>query len=103
RLQRNPAFRHLEQHFDVRPAPEYTGEVPIQVAEAVHPRAEVEGAAQEIIRLVRDEHYRYKDIAIFIRQTETYHDLIATIFRDYGIPVFIDEKRTMLNHSLIEL
>src|SRR5699024_5896357 len=56
RLQRNPAFRHLEQHFDVRPAPEYTGEVPIQVAEAVHPRAEVEGAAQEIIRLVRDEH-----------------------------------------------
>ncbi|GGB39537.1 ATP-dependent helicase/deoxyribonuclease subunit B [Lentibacillus populi] len=103
RFRDNPAFLHLEANFDVRPAPEFHGDVPIQIAEAVHPRAEVEGAAQEIIRLVREEHYRYRDIAIFIRQSENYHDLIATIFEDYGIPVFIDEKRTMLNHSLIEL
>ncbi|PAV29248.1 helicase-exonuclease AddAB subunit AddB [Virgibacillus profundi] len=95
-------FAHLEQNFDVRPASNYEGEVPIQIAEAVHPRAEVEGAAQEIIRLVREEDYRYQDMAVFIRQTETYHDLIDTIFNDYDIPVFIDEKRTMLNHSLIE-
>ncbi|HLS09266.1 helicase-exonuclease AddAB subunit AddB [Lentibacillus sp.] len=102
RLHNRPYFAHLEKHFDVRPAPVYNGEVPIQIAEAVHPRAEVEGVAQEILRLVREEHYRFRDIAVFIRQTDVYHDLIETIFDDHDIPVFIDEKRSMLNHSLIE-
>ncbi|NBJ69179.1 MULTISPECIES: helicase-exonuclease AddAB subunit AddB [Clostridia] len=95
-------FAHLETYFDERPAPIYHGQVPLQIAEAVHPRAEVEGAAQQIIHLVRDKGYRYQDIAIFIRQPDMYHDLIATIFHDYDIPVFIDEKRTMLNHPLME-
>ncbi|WP_284139463.1 helicase-exonuclease AddAB subunit AddB [Virgibacillus sp. LDC-1] len=103
RFQDRPAFAHLEAHFDTRPAPEFSQEAPINIAEAVHPRAEVEGVAQEILQLVREEGYRYRDIAVFIRQTDTYHDLIATIFSDYDIPVFIDEKRSMLNHSLIEL
>ncbi|ASN06557.1 helicase-exonuclease AddAB subunit AddB [Virgibacillus necropolis] len=97
-----PYFAHLEKNFDKRPAPVYRGEVPLTIAEAVHPRAEVEGAAQEIVRLVREEGYRFNDLAVYIRQTDVYHDLIATIFGDYDIPVFIDEKRTMLNHSLIE-
>ncbi|MDL4842860.1 helicase-exonuclease AddAB subunit AddB [Aquibacillus rhizosphaerae] len=98
-----PYFLHLENYFDVRPAPKFEGDVPIQIAQAVHPRAEVEGTAQEILRLVRDENYRFKDMAILIRQTDVYHDLIDTVFNDYGIPVFIDEKRTMLNHPLVEL
>lgn len=102
RFRDRPYFAHLEQQFDVRPSPEFHGKVPIQIAEAVHPRAEVEGAAQEILRLVREEKYRFQDIAIFIRQTDVYHDLIQTIFDDHDIPVFIDEKRTMLNHALIE-
>src|SRR5699024_6144867 len=103
RFQDRPAFYHLEQYFDVRPAPAFSGDVPVTIAEAVHPRAEVEGAAQDIIRLVRDEHYRFRDIAVFIRETGDYHDLIETIFNDYDIPVFIDEKRPMHHHPLIEL
>jgi len=103
RFKDRPYFSHLEQHFDTRPAPVYEGEVPIKIAEAHHPRAEVEGAAQEILRLVREENYRFRDMAVFIRETDVYHDLIDTIFSDYDIPVFIDEKRSMLHHSLIEL
>lgn len=102
RFKDRPYFYHLENHFDSRPVPAYKEKAPIQIAEAVHPRAEVEGVAQEIIRLVREENYRFRDMAIFIRETDMYHDLIGTIFSDYDIPVFIDEKRTMLNHSLIE-
>lgn len=97
-----PHFIHLEQNFDTRPSPPFQGEVPVDLVEAVHPRAEVEGVAQQIISLVRDKGYRYKDIAIFIREPEAYNDLIQTIFNDYHLPVFIDDKRTMLNHPLIE-
>ena len=103
-LRANPAIFHLEAFFDERPTPEfkYKDEIPIQVSEAVHPRAELEGVIQEILRLVREEKYRYRDIVLFVRETDEYHDLITTMFDDYNIPVFIDEKRTMLNHPLIE-
>ncbi|TGB05263.1 helicase-exonuclease AddAB subunit AddB [Halobacillus salinus] len=103
RLSNRPAIRHIEEYFDQRPAPELEGEVPVQIAEAVHPRAEVEGVAQEMLRLVREEGYRYKDMAILMREPDVYHSLIETLFDDYNIPVFIDEKRTMLNHPMMEL
>ncbi|WP_067729761.1 helicase-exonuclease AddAB subunit AddB [Oceanobacillus damuensis] len=102
KFRNRPYFNHLQEYFDVRPSPQFAGEVPITIAEAVHPRAEVEGVAQEVLRLIREENYRFQDIAVFIRQTDMYHDLIHTVFDDHEIPVFIDEKRTMLNHSLIE-
>src|SRR5699024_9901595 len=70
--------------------------------EAVHPRAELEGVIQEILRLTREEDYRYRDIVIYLRDAENYHDLIATLFRDFDIPVFFDEKKTMVNHHFIE-
>ncbi|MCA0969639.1 helicase-exonuclease AddAB subunit AddB [Halobacillus litoralis] len=103
RFKDRPAFQHIEAYFDERPAPVFEGEAPIQIAEAVHPRAEVEGVAQEMLRLVREEGYRYKDMAILMREPDVYHSLIETLFDDYDIPVFIDEKRTMLNHPMIEL
>lgn len=102
RILKRSALGHLERNFDVRPSKAFHADTPIQIAEAVHPRAEIEGVAQEIIHLTQKENYRYRDMAIFIRETDTYHDLIRTIFEDYDIPVFIDEKRTMLNHPLIE-
>ncbi|WP_062512870.1 helicase-exonuclease AddAB subunit AddB [Halobacillus sp. KGW1] len=102
RMKEQPAFLHLEEFYDKRPAHAFEGEVPIKLAEAVHPRAEVEGVAQEILHLVRDQGYRYKDIAILMREPEVYHSVIETLFDDYEIPVFIDEKRTMLNHPMME-
>ena len=100
----HPVFRHLEENFDVRPALAFTGgeNVPITIKEAVHPRAEVEGIAQEVLRLVREEGYRFSDMAVFVREADVYHDLMDTIFADYEIPVFIDEKRPMIHHALIE-
>lgn len=104
-LKDSPVLLHLETNFDFRPTPEFKQEVnlPIEVAEAVHTRAEVEGVAQKILELVRDNNYRYNDLVIFMRDSSTYHSLIETVFSDYKIPVFIDEKKSMLNHPLIEL
>ncbi|GAB2533348.1 helicase-exonuclease AddAB subunit AddB [Gracilibacillus alcaliphilus] len=96
------AFAHIDNHFDSRPVPSMEGKASVRLSEAAHPRAEVEGAAQEIIQLVRDQGYRYRDLAILIREPDVYHDLITTIFQDYQIPVFVDEKRTMLSHPFIE-
>lgn len=103
RFRNNKAMQHLEKNLEANPMPAYNGDTPITFMEAVHPRAEVERVAQEIIRFVRDEQYRYRDFGLLIRDQDTYNDLIETIFEDYGIPFFVDQKKSMLHHPLIEL
>lgn len=102
RFKNKPFFRHLEKYFDERPVPSFEGEVPIQICEAIHPRAEIEGIAQTILSSVREKNYRFRDIALIVRDIEGYYDLIQTIFTDYEIPVFIDEKKPMYHHPFIE-
>jgi ATP-dependent helicase/nuclease subunit B len=100
---RSSAISHIEKHYDTRPAMTSMDTDGIQLAAAVNLRAEVEGAARKIIELVRDEGYRYRDIAVTVRHSGSYQPLIETVFADYGIPVFLDQKKSMLHHPLIEL
>jgi len=101
-----PMLAHLEKMYEHRlggrrvayncPGDEIT------IYSAANRRAEVEGAAREILRMVRSDGFRFRDIAVRIRNIEIYRDLIATTFMDYGIPFFIDQKRSVLHHPLVE-
>ncbi|MBU9719930.1 MULTISPECIES: helicase-exonuclease AddAB subunit AddB [Bacillaceae] len=98
----SPAIAHIERNYDTRP-PENSEEVDgVHIISAVHRRSEVEGVAREILHLVRDKNYRFQNIAILLRNMGDYVDLLETIFEDYSIPLFLDEKRSMLNHPVIE-
>ncbi|MEH7436337.1 helicase-exonuclease AddAB subunit AddB [Neobacillus drentensis] len=97
------SLRHLEGNFDARPAIPFYGKTEINICQAVNRRAEIEGIARETRRLVREKGYRYRDIALLIRNGQDYHEIVEPVFEDYQIPYFIDQKRTMLNHPLIEL
>ncbi|OLS36489.1 helicase-exonuclease AddAB subunit AddB [Bacillus sp. MRMR6] len=99
----DPSLFHLEANFDSRPAVPYRGKTAMHISQAANRRAEVEGIAREIRQLVRAKGYRYKDIALLIRNGADYHDIVEPVLTDYQIPYFIDQKRTMLNHPLIEL
>lgn len=103
RYSENLSLKHLEQNFTVRPVRLYDQVANITISQAVNRRAEVEGVARTILQLVRDQNYRFRDIAILVRNGEAYRDMLQTVFRDYQIPLFIDAKRTMLHHPLIEL
>ncbi len=104
RRHQSGALAHLEAQFHRRPLPPYEAEDgAVCLYEAANRRAELEAVAREIIRLVRDEGARYRDIALVIRQTEAYRDLVKTVFFDFGIPYFMDEKEPMHHHPLIEL
>jgi ATP-dependent helicase/nuclease subunit B len=102
RAKENTSLAHIEQHFESRPTVKHGESNGVKVRGAVNRRAEVDGVAKEILRLVREENYRYKDMAIILRNTSLYHDLLETVFEEYKIPVFIDQKRSMLHHPLIE-
>lgn len=97
------SLKHLEAEFDSRPIRKFNGDTAIHIAEAANRRAEVDGVARKIRGLAREQGLRYRDIAILMRNENDYRDILETVFTDYNIPYFIDQKGTMLNHPLIEL
>ncbi|SDC71820.1 DNA helicase/exodeoxyribonuclease V, subunit B [Paenibacillus sp. UNCCL117] len=108
RFAANPVLAHLERSWGlgVRPAyrmkPEERAGSALHITAAVHRRAEVEGTARAIRRLVREEGLRWRDCAVSVRNLEAYGDLIAGTFADYGIPLFLDRKRPVLHHPMVE-
>ena len=75
----------------------------IKLWRAANRRAEVETVAREILHLCREKNYRFKDIAVLVRDLELYEPTIATVFDDYGLPYFLDCKKPVHHHPLVEL
>ncbi|KYC63057.1 helicase-exonuclease AddAB subunit AddB [Heyndrickxia coagulans] len=100
---RHESLRFLQSRFEELPFPSFPGESSIEIWQANNRRAEIEGVARSIREAVMEGSCRYRDIAILVRNGEAYQDLIETVFYDYDVPYFIDRKRPMLNHPLIEL
>ncbi|MDD3654146.1 MAG: helicase-exonuclease AddAB subunit AddB [Desulfotomaculaceae bacterium] len=100
----DPSIISLEKSFfNHRAAPCLNSRDGVILAAAASLRAEVEGVAREITCLCRDYGYHYRDIIILTRNLEVYARLIAAVFDDHDIPVFIDEKRPVMSHPLVEL
>lgn len=104
RFQKTPDIAYLEKEFFNYPATVFSGASKnVKLIAGANRRAEVEACAREILRLARDEGYRWQEIVLVLRDLESYHEVIKTIFRDYEIPTFIDLKRNVMHHPLIEL
>lgn len=97
------SLKHFERHFESRPSTEYTGEDNgMKIVEAKNKRVEIEYISREILKCVR-KGYRFRDIIVLNRNSEGYSDIIENTFRDYNIPTFIDQKKPMIHHPVIEL
>ena len=60
-------------------------------------------AAAQISRLVREEGWRYRDIALVCRDLEDYQAAIRSVFSAYGLPVFLDRKDQALTRPIVSL
>ncbi|MBR3133073.1 MAG: helicase-exonuclease AddAB subunit AddB [Clostridia bacterium] len=65
----------------------------IKIFLAKSPYSETQHVAKEILKLVKDGGYRFRDIAVVVNNMENYNQDVNVIFGKYGIPVFIDEKK----------
>ena len=101
---RTAALAHLEgQLFAPRPVPLEEGGEEITLFTANTPYSEVEWAAAEILRLVREEGYRFREIAVCARSLEGYGPTIETVFARYGVPVFLSRMSDILEKPILTL
>ncbi len=75
---------------------------PISVTACQNPEEEVAMAAGEILRLVKEEGLRYRQIAVLTGNMEDYGPLLKRRFAMEGMPCFIDRKKGLLDNPLTE-
>ncbi|MCD8075876.1 MAG: PD-(D/E)XK nuclease family protein [Lachnospiraceae bacterium] len=103
RFSREGALRHLEENLFRKKQLPYGGESDeISLHELSSPAQEVHFAARTISHLVREGHYRYREIAVIAGDLSAYGDYIKNIFPAYGIPAFVDETRGILLNPCLE-
>ncbi len=99
-----PELQHIEREIYAYPYNRYNKEVKrIDMFSGTNQNTEIENVACKIISLVRDKGYRWKDIALVNAAMESYSLTIKRVFNEYGIPFFIDEKRSIMNNPIIKL
>ncbi|MCD8335178.1 MAG: PD-(D/E)XK nuclease family protein [Clostridiales bacterium] len=99
-----PALALLEEGlFDRNQSAAQVPPEGVRLLTAADPYAEVEAAAGEIRRLVREEGLHYREIAVSARTMEDYGDLIETIFQRYEIPVFLGQREDILQKPIMTL
>lgn len=104
RFAENPAMDFLEQNLFRFSAGKWEGkQEAIRIHRMSSPREELEYAALMIRRKVREEGMRYRDFAVLCGDLAAYGNLAEEVFRRARIPVFIDEKRSVLANPLSEL
>ncbi|MBR2779046.1 MAG: PD-(D/E)XK nuclease family protein [Firmicutes bacterium] len=64
--------------------------------------AEAESAAVRITELVREQGYRYRDIVVICNDMTKRGSVYRRVFEDYGIPLFVDDKRSIAQEPEIE-
>lgn len=75
----------------------------ILLYQAANPGEEIAFAANSIERLVREEGLRYRDVAVVTGDLESYGKETAFQFQEKEIPFFLDVKKSILEHPLVEL
>lgn len=98
-------LKYIEKKLDQYPVERMT-EYPdggLTITAATSRNAEIHNIARSIRRLIKDENYRYRNIAILYRQADIYDQILETVFKEYDIPLFLSQKKAMLHHPLIEL
>lgn len=103
RYQKAAALAALEKNLFRYPVKSYQSQQEeIRILTAKNPLMEVKAIAGEILRLVREEGYRYQEIAVVSGDISTYSNYASKIFKQYHIPAFLDDKRSVLMNSFVE-
>lgn len=97
---KSTAVKEIESQLyalNKKPCADHSG---LTLVEAANAYNEAESAASFILHLVRDCGLRYRDIVVICNDVETRGSIIGRVFAEYGISLFDDRKRAILNSPI---
>lgn len=105
---KNPQLNFLEKNYFSYPTKSFNAgssveKEGLQIISAVNRRAEVEAVAQELRQLARKEGLRWSNMAVITRDLSAYQEIVKHVFNAFDLPFFLDSKRPILHHPLLEL
>ena len=87
----------LEQElFSGRQATVQAEQSSVSACKADNPYTEIEQAAEEILHLVSDKGYRFRDITVAVRNLEEWGDRMERVFGRCQIPIFLSRMDDIL-------
>ncbi len=98
----NAALAHIEQSVFCSQPEKIPADSKIKIISSPSARAETQYIARQIVKLVRFNGYRYRDIAVIASDLDSYENYIKASFEDYRIPVFIDKRIPLNRHPVID-
>ncbi|MCC8122993.1 MAG: exodeoxyribonuclease V subunit gamma [Oscillospiraceae bacterium] len=102
RREKEAALSHMERALFAQDAALWVGEADgLCLYEAPAPYAEVEYVAAEILRLVREEGYRFRDIAVTAGDMTEYAALLELVFARYEIPLFLSRMEDIMEKPVM--
>jgi ATP-dependent helicase/nuclease subunit B len=75
----------------------------VEIWECSDPETEVRAAAQAVRELVVGGGMRYREVGVIVPDLEGYGDAIGRVFAEHRIPYFIDQRRSVAHHPMVEL
>jgi len=94
---------HIERNIFKSHSPKLPADDKIKIISAPSARMEVQFVARQILRLVKEKGYRYRDIAVIASDIDYYQHYIKAYFDDYGVPFFIDKRKPLSQHPAVGL
>jgi len=104
RYQNNEVLNHLERSlFRGKIAKNITiGEdQALSVVSCENAREEVEHVCLAIRKMIREDSLSYRDFAVITGDLTTYGLILKEVFEEHDIPIFLDQKRSLLYHPYV--
>jgi len=103
RQEKNPSLLHLSKNYLNLKKIRFTENTnDLKIIRTKNKYTEVNTLCTNILSLVRDYNYRYRDIAVILGDNE-YSGIIKSTFSQYNIPCFIDTKKDITSNRITEL
>ena len=74
-----------------------------EIVKCANTYTQAESIAIRMLQLVREKGYRYSDMAVLVPEGHSSAGMIKRVLTDLGIPVFMDETRSIMHSSAAEL
>lgn len=100
--QKDRALKHLSENYLSYIPQKYSDKTDsIEIYKGADKYSEIDFVCRNVIKLVRDKGLCYKDIAVIAGASE-YEIPLCHSLNKYGIPTFLDKRRSIMSHPLTE-